>query len=111
MSETYIPSARDSIVGYFGTTSWGAYRSYCVCCNDKTPLGNPAKIYGDLYVASGPHSTVEHDDTCDVCGVTFLALSQSCQQEHVDQQAHFARLPVLALVEYGTPYAIRCRVY
>lgn len=117
--EAYIPNARDSIVGYFGKTPHGVLRAYCVRCHDKAPITGygpdgqhgPDRIYGDLYVATGERSRMEPSEYCDMCGVTFLSLSESCQREHDDQQARFARQPVHYLNEYGVRALIRCRVY
>ena len=111
MSETYIPNARDAVIAYFGTTSWGAYRVRCVVCCDADPLANPAKVYGDLFVPSGPENRAEDAETCEACGVSLLSLSQSCQREHDEQQARFARGPITHVVEMGMTGAIRCRVY
>ena len=111
MSETYIPSARDSVMGYFGRGAHGYWRQKCVCCNDAEPLTEAHKVYGDLYVSDGPLGRMSETDACDVCGVTFLSLSQRCQREHDEQQARFARLPCVGLLEYGILAAPRCRIY
>jgi len=119
MTEAYIPNARDATVGFFGRTSGGVLRCYCVTCNDKSPLGSygpggtigPDRIYGDIYVPTGEHNRVADDERCDSCGVTFLTLSEMCQREHDEQQARWARGPVTALVEYGIRAGVRCRIY
>jgi hypothetical protein len=109
MSEAYIPSARQSVIAYCGYTTDGRYRRFCVTCCDASPLTDAHKIYGDLYTP-GPENVSDRDD-CECCGVSLLSLSQQCQREHDEQQARWARGPVLALVEYGIPAAVRCRVY
>lgn len=102
------------IVAYFGRTSYGVLHTHCVTCCDKYPLSGydgrdqPDRVYGDPdFYAGDSHS----DDDCHQCGVSLRDLSERCQREHAEQQARFARLPVLALVEYGVPAAVRCRVY
>lgn len=118
MSDTYIPNARDTIVGYFGA-SGSVLRQHCVKCNDKDPLTSygpgatkaPYRIFGDLYVATGDMDRIGSEGCCDRCGVSFLTLSLTCQREHDEQQARFARQPVHVVVEYGVRTAVRCRVY
>lgn len=110
--EAYIPSARDATVAYAGWTPDRRYRCYCVRCHDDTPLTDAARVYGDLYVAEpSPLGSVDDGERCDRCDVALLDLSRQCQADHDAQQARFARQPVHALVEYGIPAAIRCRVY
>jgi len=115
--EEYIPSARDAVVGYFGRNSSGNLRWQCVTCNDKHPLTDTSRIYGDLYVSGGPDlgpgSTDRIDDLrrCDTCSVTFLSLSEQCQRDHDDQQSRWAKLPVTHVVEMGMIGAVRCRIY
>lgn len=111
MDEIYIPNARNSVIGLFGRNSHGWFRAKCVCCNDECPLTDSDKIYGDLYVASGPRNRAEPEDCCDICGVAFIALSEQCQAEHDAQQLRFARQPIHVAIEYGIQTAIRCRVY
>lgn len=116
-AEEYIPSARDAIVGYFGRNSSRNLRSLCVTCNDRHPLTDTSRIYGDLYVSDGPDlgpGTIDRmspDGRCDICGVTFLSLSEQCQREHDEQQARWSRLPVTHVVEMGMVGAVRCRIY
>ena len=116
-TEQYIPSARDAVVGYFGRNSAGYCRSHCVQCNDKYPLTDTNRIYGDLYVSDGPDlgpGTIDRmtpDGQCDTCGVTFLSLSEQCQREHDEQQARWSQLPVTHVVEMGMLGAVRCRIY
>ena len=100
------------MIAYFGGTPDNRWRCYCVRCHDVTPLRDAAKVYGDLYVAE-PASEGRMDDgeECDMCGVRLLDLSRSCQREHDEQQARWARLPIVALVEYGVSAGPRCRIY
>lgn len=117
-TEEYIPSARDATVGYFGRDSLGRCRAQCVTCCDTAPLTDTQRIYGDLYVsdctgltAVWPHCRANSDGACDACSVTFLSLSESCQREHDEQQARWARGPVTHVVEMGMVGAVRCRIY
>ena len=112
MSDAYIPNTRDATIAWFGRNPAGNWRQHCCRCNDDTPLTEAARVYGDLYVAEpAPEGHVAPSDVCDVCGVTLLALSQSCQAEHDAQQARWARGPVTGLVEYGITAFPRCRIY
>ena len=116
-NEVYIPNARDAVIAYFGRNASGNLRCYCVTCNDKSPLTDAHKVYGDLDFAEpltngrGSYDSWDTCDQCEVCWTSLLKLSQMCQREHDEQQARFARGPTLALVEYGVTAAIRCRVY
>lgn len=110
--EKYIPSARDAVIAFFGRNAVGHLRCYCATCNDTAPLSNAAKVYGDLYVATGEVSRIDEGGECDACGVALLSLSQSCQREHDEQQTRWARMArPSVLIEYGVPAFIRCRVY
>jgi hypothetical protein len=93
-----------------------------VRCNDKEPLTGvrtgevASKIYGDLYVTNGGdldqnRDPIGPDGRCEVCGITFLALSESCQREHDEQQIRFSRIPVQYLDEMGMRAGVRCRIY
>jgi hypothetical protein len=108
---SYIPNASQATVGYFGRNHGGNLRAYCVKCNDTQQLAEAARIYGDLYVASGPLETMAPEDECDECGVTFLSLSQACQAEHEAQQAEWSRQPITHVVEMGMVGDVRCRIY
>lgn len=108
---SYIPSARDAVVGYFGRNPAGNLRAYCVCCNESEPLQDAARVYGDLYVSTGPLGSLEADEVCDGCGTAFLVLSEACQAEHDAQQAEWARGPLTHVVEMGMVGQVRCRVY
>jgi hypothetical protein len=115
--EKYIPSARDAVMGYFGRDPSGHLRQQCVTCCDAAPLTDSSRIYGDLYVSDGPDlgpgtiDLMNSDGACDMCGVTFLSLSEQCQREHDEQQSRWARLPVTHVVEMGMVGAVRCRIY
>lgn len=112
MTEEYIPGARNSIMGYFGASN-GVLRQHCVTCNDKHPLtayGPPDRLTEPHRIYGEPYGTGD-DGCCDVCGVTFLSLSQRCQREHDEQQERFAKLPTHTLIEYGVHTMVRCRVY
>ena len=111
MSAAYIPSARDAVIAYFGRNHLGFLRCYCVRCNDLTPLASADRIYGDLYVPTGPDGRAEDSQECDACGVQLLDLSRACQAEHDAQQAEWARGPVTHVVEMGMVGAVRCRIY
>lgn len=113
MTDEYIPSARNAIVAYFGRNAAGNLRTHCNSCIDKGHvLTDASKIHGDLYIPTGDRSLAEEDECCEVCGVALLALSRSCQQEHDEQQARWARASrVDHLLEYGIAGAVRCRVY
>jgi hypothetical protein len=116
-TEEYIPNARDATMGFYGQTGYG-YRARCVRCHDKHPLvSNVQRIYGDLYCSEAKECDAWHIDrvdagyACELCGVTFQALSEQCQREHDEQQARWARLPVTHVVEMGMVGAVRCRIY
>lgn len=112
MSEAYIPSARDATIAYFGGTPDGRWRCYCVRCHDENPLREPARVYGDGYIAEpARESRTGEGEECDLCGVSLAWLGEQCQREHDEQQARWARGHVTALVEYGIPTAPRCRIY
>lgn len=117
-AESYIPNARDAVIARFGRTSYGLLRCYCNACHDADPLApesgltEPARVYGDLYVAIGSESRMGDEECCASCGVSLLGLSQRCQADHDDQQARWARIArPTVLLEYGLQSSIRCRVY
>lgn len=117
MNEAYIPNARDAVVAYFGRNNAGNFRCYCVTCNDKSPLTDAAKIYGDcdqpepMTYGRGSYGSDDTCDQCESCWTSLLSLSQRCQQEHNDQQARWARGPITHVVEMGMVGAVRCRIY
>lgn len=111
MTETYIPSARDTIIAYHGRSPAGGWRTRCVTCMEIESLAHASPVYGDLYVPDGPDGRVPEGEECEMCGSSLLAISRCAQDEHDAQQARFARLPVTHLVEYGIPGAVRCRIY
>lgn len=100
-ADKYIPNARDAVVGY--CDKLGYVR--CVTCCDRlgTEMRRGHEVYGDLVDTT--------ESACDSCGVTFLALSESCQREHDEQQAKWARGPITHVVEMGMVGAVRCRIY
>lgn len=117
MSETYLPSARDSVIAYFGRNASGNLRCYCVRCHDTTPLTNASRVYGDLSYPEprsllvGSWGSEDTCESCDGCRVSLLSLSRQCQSEHDAQQAEWSRGAVTHLVEYGVPGTVRCRIY
>src|SRR5262245_15594376 len=84
--EKYIPSARDAVVGYFGRNASGKLRAQCVTCNDKYPLTDTSRIYGDLYVSDGPDlgpGTIDRmsaDGNCDTCMSRFSHCPSSASE-------------------------------
>ena len=111
MSASYIPSARDATIAYFGRNPHGFLRCYCVTCNDSSPLTDAHRVYGDLYVPTGPNGRAEDGQECDACGVQLLDLSRRCQADHDAQQREWARGPVTHVVEMGMVGSVRCRIY
>lgn len=117
MSETYIPNARDAVIAYFGRNASGNLRCYCVRCNDESPLTDARPVYGDLnYPEPLAHGRGSYDswdtcDQCEVCWTSLRSLSESCQREHDEQQARFARGPITHVVEMGMVGQVRCRIY
>lgn len=101
MSERYIPHACDAVIAYCDATG----RVHCVACCDRLSLEMPAdhRVYGDI------HDSTESN--CDTCGQSLLSLSLSCEREHDEQQARFAKGPVTHLVEMGMIGMVRCRIY
>lgn len=120
-TEKYIPSARDTTFGRFGRDSYGFLRQHCNNCHDKHPLAGydgrtePDRIIGERDLDSmgtdQNSGSVDVTDACDVCGVLFIEIAKQCQREHDEQQARWAKQPVTALVEYGIPAGVRCRIY
>lgn len=126
-SETYVGPSRGSVIGYVGTTAAGRVCTFrCVVCSDASPLrgdhGRPApeRFYGEDHrefarlfdeQASRGGADWYLGEACDSCRATTLDLSMRCHAEHDAQQARWSRGPVLALVEYGIPAGVRCRVY
>lgn len=111
-SDVYIPTARDAVIGRFGRNAARNLRAHCNACLDEHPLTDSSPIYGDLQPPAGPAFMAEHEPSCEVCGITFLSLSESCQREHDEQQYQWSRTSAThVLIEYGIPAMIRCRVY
>ena len=109
---TYIPSARDAVVARFGRSEAGCLRCFCVYCLDAGhTLTDVHDVYGDLYVPTGPDGRADDDQTCDVCSLSLLTISQAFQRDHDAQQAAWARQPVTHVVEMGMVGAVRCRIY
>ncbi len=117
VTEAYIPNARDAVIAYFGRNADGNLRCHCVRCNDTSPLTDARKVYGDtnipepLTYGRGSYGNWDTCDQCEMCWTSLLALSQSCQREHDEQQARFARGPITHVIEMGMVSDIRCRIY
>jgi hypothetical protein len=101
--EQHIPPASGAVMGFFGRNESGYFRSKCVTCNDKAPLTDTSRIWGDRW-----H---DHGDACDVCGVSFFTLSVQCQAEHDAQQRRFASQANTMLNEYGIVSRALCRIF
>lgn len=100
-TETYVPHARDAVVAR--TNRLGVVA--CVTCLDRRPdptLTEP--VYGDL------HPT-DPNEYCAGCGTTLLSLSESCEREHQEQQARWAKGPITHVIEMGVVGPVRCRIY
>jgi hypothetical protein len=119
--EEYIPHARDSVVGRFGRTPWGVFRSYCNrClasgseCHGYDGRTESDRVFGDMMTSwsNGSGDMLPDSEECDACRVPLATLAAQCEAEHRLQQARWARSSApTVLVEYGIPAMVRCRVY
>ncbi len=100
----YIPSARDTVIGFFGRNAAGNCRTYCARRHAACPLAAPERVWGG--------KPGESPETCDLCHISFETISAAVQSEHDAQQDEWARgLRVEYVLEYGVAPTVRCRVY